>query len=67
MDGVDLYRILDRQEAIDFAIRIAEPGDLILITGKGSEPVMAVADGKKIPWDDRAAVVHALIKRYGST
>ena len=60
MDGVDLYRILDRQEAIDFAIKIAEPDDLVLITGKGSEPVMAVADGKKIPWDDRDAARRAL-------
>ncbi|MBI4256936.1 UDP-N-acetylmuramyl-tripeptide synthetase [Candidatus Uhrbacteria bacterium] len=65
MDGVDLYRILDRQEAIDFVIQIAEPDDLVLITGKGSEPVMAVAGGKKIPWDDRDAVRRALNKRYG--
>ena len=67
MDGVDLYRILDRQEAIDFAIKIAQPDDLVLITGKGSEPVMAVAGGKKIPWDDRDAARRALNKRYGST
>lgn len=67
MDGVDLYRILDRQEAIDFAVKIAEPGDLILITGKGSEPVMAVGGGKKVPWDDRDAARRALNKRYGRT
>lgn len=67
MDGVDLYRILDRQEAIDFAVKIAQSEDLVLITGKGSEPVMAVANGKKIPWDDREAVRRALTKRYGST
>ncbi len=63
-DGVDLFRILDRQEAIDFAINTAKPGDLVLVTGKGSEPVMAVADGKKIPWDDRLAVKKALQKKY---
>jgi len=67
MDGVDLYRILDRQEAIDFAVKIAQPEDLILITGKGSEPVMAVAGGKKIPWDVRDAARRALNKRYGRT
>ena len=65
-DGVNLYRILDRQEAIDFAVSIAESYDLVLITGKGSEPVMAVEDGKKIPWDDRTAVHRALAKRYGN-
>ncbi|MBI4435356.1 UDP-N-acetylmuramyl-tripeptide synthetase [Candidatus Uhrbacteria bacterium] len=60
MDGVNLYRILERQEAIDFAIKIAQPDDLVLITGKGSEPVMAVAHGKKVAWDDRDAVRRAL-------
>ncbi|HBK35058.1 TPA: hypothetical protein DDZ01_03635 [Candidatus Uhrbacteria bacterium] len=59
-EGVTLYRILDRQEAITFAISLAKEGDLVLITGKGSEPVMAVARGKKIPWDDRLAVRKAL-------
>lgn len=59
-DGVDLLRILDRQEAINKAISLAQPGDLVLITGKGSEPVMAVAHGRKIPWDDRAAARRAL-------
>lgn len=67
MNGVDLYRILDRQEAIDFAVKIAELNDLVLITGKGSEPVMAVANGKKIPWDDREAARRALTQRYGRT
>ena len=59
-EGKDLFRILDRQEAIQKAVTLAQPGDLVLITGKGSEPVMAVAAGKKVPWDDRAAVRKAL-------
>jgi UDP-N-acetylmuramoyl-L-alanyl-D-glutamate--2,6-diaminopimelate ligase len=45
--------ILDRKEAIEAAIRTALPGDTIVITGKGSEPVMAIAGGRKIPWSDR--------------
>ncbi len=45
--------ILDRKEAIGAAIKMAQPGDTVIITGKGSEPVMAVAGGKKIPWSDR--------------
>lgn len=65
-EGVDLFLILDRQEAIDRAVALARPGDLVLITGKGSEPVMAVAGGKKVPWDDRAAARKALHARgYG--
>lgn len=59
-DDADLFRIFDRGEAIDFAVKLARPGDLVLITGKGSEPVMAVANGKKIPWDDRVAARESL-------
>jgi UDP-N-acetylmuramyl tripeptide synthase len=66
-DGEDLFRILDRQEAIQYAIDVAEVDDLVLITGKGNEPVMAVANGEKVPWDDRQAARKALKQRYGST
>lgn len=46
-------KILDRKEAIETAIKIAKPEDVVIITGKGSEPLMCLANGKKIPWDDR--------------
>ena len=36
--------------------------DIVLITGKGSEQVMAVKDSKLIPWDDRRVVVEELKK-----
>jgi len=55
-----LFRILDRQSAIIKAIELAKPGDIVLVTGKGSEPVMAVAGGKKIKSDDRIFVKNAL-------
>lgn len=58
----DLFLINDRQEAIDRAIAFAKPGDAVIITGKGSEPVMAVKGGKKVPWDDRKAARLALNK-----
>jgi len=58
--GVEVLQILDRQEAIDKAVALARPNDLVLITGKGCEPVMAVGRGKKIPWDDRVAARKAL-------
>ncbi|MCX6723894.1 MAG: UDP-N-acetylmuramoyl-L-alanyl-D-glutamate--2,6-diaminopimelate ligase [Candidatus Staskawiczbacteria bacterium] len=45
--------ILDRREAIKKAIKLAKPGDVVVITGKGSEPWMCIENGKKIPWDDR--------------
>lgn len=48
-------KILDRREAIRKAFELAQPGDAVAISGKGSEPQMALPGGKKIPWDDREA------------
>ncbi|MDP2631439.1 MAG: UDP-N-acetylmuramoyl-L-alanyl-D-glutamate--2,6-diaminopimelate ligase [Candidatus Uhrbacteria bacterium] len=62
LDGDDLFLVDDRQEAIELAISLAEKGDAVLLTGKGSEPVMAVARGKKITWSDHAAAKKALVK-----
>jgi len=57
----DLFRILDRKEAIKKAVNLAVKDDVILITGKGSEQFMIWGD-KKIPWDDREAAREALKK-----
>jgi UDP-N-acetylmuramoyl-L-alanyl-D-glutamate--2,6-diaminopimelate ligase len=51
--GLDLFKIPDRREAIRKAISIAEAGDLVLISGKGSEQLMMLANGENIAWDDR--------------
>lgn len=59
-EGKDLYTIPDRKKAIQYAIAQAKEGDLVLITGKGSEQAMCVAGGKKIPWDDRRVVREAI-------
>lgn len=55
-ENENLFKILDRREAIAKALAIAEENDIALITGKGSEQAMCVANGEKIPWDDRAVV-----------
>lgn len=54
------YRIPDRQEAINFAIRIlAKKGDVVLIAGKGHEK--SICYGKiEHPWDEFKAVQKAL-------
>lgn len=49
----NLFLILERGAAIKRAIGLAGRGDLVLITGKGCEPVMAAARGRLVPWDDR--------------
>ncbi len=49
----DLFTFLDRREAIRKAFAQAQPGDIVLITGKGSEQAICRARGTKEPWDDR--------------
>ncbi len=44
--------ILDRREAISHALSIAEKGDTVLITGKGTDPYIMGPNGTKIIWDD---------------
>ncbi|MEK7658370.1 MAG: UDP-N-acetylmuramoyl-L-alanyl-D-glutamate--2,6-diaminopimelate ligase [Patescibacteria group bacterium] len=56
----NLYEILDRKEAIKTAIKLAKSDDIVIITGKGSESWMCIANGKKIPWDDRQIAKDAL-------
>ena len=51
-----ITNILDRREAIKTALTKAQEGDTVIITGKGSETSMALADGKKIPWSDKEIV-----------
>jgi UDP-N-acetylmuramoyl-L-alanyl-D-glutamate--2,6-diaminopimelate ligase len=54
--------VLDRREAIEKAILVAEAGDVVVITGKGSEEWIHVANGEKIPWDDRKTAEEILNK-----
>jgi UDP-N-acetylmuramoyl-L-alanyl-D-glutamate--2,6-diaminopimelate ligase len=51
--GPKAEKVSERRDAIKKALGSAEKGDLVIITGKGSEPCICEAGGKKIPWDDR--------------
>ena len=44
--------ILNRRSAIRTAITEAGPKSVVLITGKGTDPYIMEADGKKTPWSD---------------
>ena len=54
--NLGLHEILDRREAIRKALSLAREGDAVVVSGKGSEDVIAVAGGKKIPWDERRVI-----------
>jgi len=56
-----VHTIIDRREAIGKALSLARPHDAVVLTGKGGEVWMCVAEGKKIPWDERAVVEEKLL------
>lgn len=58
-------RIIDRREAINKALFLAKSGDIAIITGKGCESWICMANGKKIAWDDRKVVKEEFEKIYG--
>lgn len=60
-NDINLFKILKRREAIQKAIDTAQAGDIILVTGKGSEQAICIANGEKVSWDDRA-VVRGILK-----
>ena len=52
--------IMDRREAIAKALSLAEPGDAVLVTGKGTDPYIMEANDTKTPWSDSKVVAEEL-------
>ena len=48
--------LTDREEAIEFAVEHSQPGDIILLAGKGHESYQLIR-GKKIPFCERELVI----------
>lgn len=61
-DRARIERIADRRRAIAEAVAAAEPGDLVLVAGRGHERLQKVGE-RLIPLDDRGAVIEALEAR----
>ncbi len=60
-----VHTLADRQQALDFALRIARPGDTVAVFGKGHEQSMNLDGQHEIPWSDQA-VLKQLIKLHSS-
>jgi UDP-N-acetylmuramoyl-L-alanyl-D-glutamate--2,6-diaminopimelate ligase len=54
--------IVDRRAAIEKAIELAQPGDLVLIAGKGHEKYQVIGE-RVLPFDDAAIAREALSNR----
>jgi UDP-N-acetylmuramoyl-L-alanyl-D-glutamate--2,6-diaminopimelate ligase len=61
-DAVSVVAIVDRREAIQFAIGQAQPGDLVLLAGKGHEKSQVI-DGRELPFDEAEIAREALERR----
>lgn len=62
LDEVEQERytaVVDRREAIHFAVSKAQPGDVILIAGKGHETYQIIKD-QVLPFDDREVAREAI-------
>jgi len=54
--------ITDRKKAIEYAVSLAEPGDLVIVLGKGHERGQEIA-GEVLPFDDRLILASSIEAR----
>lgn len=64
VEGETFFRVRDRSDAIRTALRMAQPGDLVMALGKGHEQSMCF-NVTEYPWDDRTAMRAALAELLG--
>jgi len=62
--GRNYWKVLDRAKAIQQAIKEASKNDVVIITGKGAEEVMAVGLDEFIPFSDRKIARQELLRRF---
>ncbi|MDO8583050.1 MAG: UDP-N-acetylmuramyl-tripeptide synthetase, partial [bacterium] len=56
---IQIYKIPNRKEAIETAIKMAKKGDFVLLTGKSHEKSMNYGHGEE-PWDEYEVVRRAI-------
>jgi UDP-N-acetylmuramoyl-L-alanyl-D-glutamate--2,6-diaminopimelate ligase len=59
-----IFQISDRKEAIQFAIHLAQKGDIVLMTGKGHENSMNYGKGEE-PWNETEIAKEAIRDKVG--
>ncbi len=64
MDSTPYHRIIDRYEAIEFALKQAQPGDMVILLGKGHETTQTLKD-KTIYFNDVEVAEEILTRLNG--
>jgi UDP-N-acetylmuramoyl-L-alanyl-D-glutamate--2,6-diaminopimelate ligase len=64
IEGQSYFRVPDRAEALQLAVDLAEPGDLVIACGKGHERSMCYGT-VETPWSEHEALSSALHRRLG--
>jgi UDP-N-acetylmuramoyl-L-alanyl-D-glutamate--2,6-diaminopimelate ligase len=64
IEGESYFRVADRAEAIQFAVDLARPGDLVIACGKGHEQSMCYGT-VETPWSEHEVLRAALRRRLG--
>lgn len=59
VDGTSSYCVTDRREAIHLALTLAQPGDCVLLAGKGHEGSI-IWSGEKRWWDEKTVAQQEL-------
>ena len=54
--GENYWKITDRRKAIEKALSMAQPEDVVLVTGKGGDKWLRMKRGVKIPWSDQDVI-----------
>lgn len=57
----EAHKIVDRREAIEFLFKKAQPGDIVLLAGKGNDTTMWTDKGQ-VPWNERDIAKEILTK-----
>lgn len=63
LEGGTFHRFVDRREAIGAALEMAEPGDTVVLAGKGHETYQVIGTDKH-PFDERE-IVRELLSKLG--
>lgn len=59
--GLDYHCVIDRREAVRLAFSLAQPGDCVLLAGKGHERSIIWGHEKR-PWDEAGVATELLVE-----